>query len=137
MIDSFDAEMRQTQAAGGSAQVIEKTTDAELAWLYAHSLFTIYPSLYEGWGLPVGESLWFNTPCLASSATSIPEVGRNLVKYIDPYAPDDISKNIISHLTQDRLIENLREQIATSTLRTWKDHAEDVILATQKHLQFN
>lgn len=59
-------------------------SDAELAWYYRHCLFTIYPSLYEGWGLPVGESLAAGRYCISSSTSSLPEVGGNLVDYFDP-----------------------------------------------------
>jgi glycosyltransferase involved in cell wall biosynthesis len=59
-------------------------SDAELAWYYSHSLFTIYPSLYEGWGLPVGESLAAGRYCISSNASSLPEIGGDLVDYFDP-----------------------------------------------------
>lgn len=134
MIDSFDAEMRQTQAAGGSAQVIEKTTDAELAWLYAHSEFTVYPSLYEGWGLPVGESLWFDTPCLASSATSVPEVGNSLVTYVFPYNTEMMATLLGQLLTDKEALLSARTRIKNAVLRTWRDHAADVIQAIHEHM---
>ena len=44
-------------------------TDEELAWLYGRSRFTVFPSLAEGWGLPIGESSWFGKPCVASNTT--------------------------------------------------------------------
>jgi glycosyltransferase involved in cell wall biosynthesis len=59
--------------------------DAQLRWLYRQCRFTLYPSWYEGWGLPVAESLVNGKPCIASSATSLPEVGGDLVDYHDPY----------------------------------------------------
>ncbi len=43
-----------------------------LASLYRGARFTIFPSLYEGWGLPVTESLGYGKVCIASSSTSIP-----------------------------------------------------------------
>jgi len=58
--------------------------DAELRWLYERCLFTLYPSHYEGWGLPVAESLARGKYCIASSASSLPEVGGSLVDYHDP-----------------------------------------------------
>jgi glycosyltransferase involved in cell wall biosynthesis len=59
-------------------------TDSELAALYRGCRFTLFPSFYEGWGLPVTESLSFGRPCLASSATSLPEAGGALARYFDP-----------------------------------------------------
>ena len=133
MIENFEAEMRKTGAVNGSVAVIENTTDHELAWLYQHSLFTVYPSLYEGWGLPVGESLWFNTPCVASSATSIPEVGGDLVDYFAPEDAATLTATIARFLTRPELLEKRRHQIRQSELRTWANHATDVMNAIIAH----
>jgi glycosyltransferase involved in cell wall biosynthesis len=68
----------------GKILFIREPDDAELAALYEGCLFTIYPSLYEGWGLPVTESLAFGKPCLAANTTSLPEAGGELARYFDP-----------------------------------------------------
>jgi glycosyltransferase involved in cell wall biosynthesis len=65
--------------------VLQGLSDSEIAWLYQHCEFTLYPSLYEGWGLPVAESLWYGKLCIASSASSLPEIAGDLVKYFDPH----------------------------------------------------
>ncbi len=64
--------------------VLFDVTDEELSWLYANCLFTLYPSHYEGWGLPVAESLAHGKHCVCTSATSVPEVGGDWVDYHDP-----------------------------------------------------
>jgi glycosyltransferase involved in cell wall biosynthesis len=58
--------------------------DGELTWLYQNCLFTVYPSHYEGWGLPVGESLSHGKYCIASSSSSLPEIAGDLVRYHHP-----------------------------------------------------
>jgi len=63
---------------------LPRAGDDELAWLYQHCLFTLYPSFYEGWGLPVSESLAFGKYCLASDASSLPEAGAGLARHLDP-----------------------------------------------------
>jgi glycosyltransferase involved in cell wall biosynthesis len=68
----------------GRIVLVEDPTDPELAALYRGCLFTLFPSLYEGWGLPVTESLAFGKPCLASNATAVPEAGGTLARYFDP-----------------------------------------------------
>jgi glycosyltransferase involved in cell wall biosynthesis len=69
---------------GGKIVLCLDPTDGELAALYRGCLFTLFPSFYEGWGLPVTESLGFGRPCLASNATSLPEAGGALARYFDP-----------------------------------------------------
>ncbi len=58
--------------------------DDELAWLYRNCAFTMYPSFYEGWGLPVSESLAYGKYCLASDTSSLPEAGAGLAGHLDP-----------------------------------------------------
>jgi glycosyltransferase involved in cell wall biosynthesis len=64
--------------------VLGDVDDAELAAFYTGALFTVFPSLAEGWGLPVAESLRHGKVCIASSAWSIPEVAGDLVDYCEP-----------------------------------------------------
>lgn len=66
-------------------RVLNHVSDGELAQLYKNAYFTVFPSLYEGWGIPVAESLAYGKFCLASDVASIPEVGGNLVEYLDPW----------------------------------------------------
>ena len=73
---------------GGKIRHIPGASDAELASLYQHCLFSVFPSLYEGWGLPVTESLSFGQPAAAACRGAIPEAGGAFCAYFDP---DDIS----------------------------------------------
>ena len=68
----------------GRIRFIPDPSDAELQALYRGCQFTLFPSLYEGWGLPVTESLAFGRPCIASNRTSLPEAGGTLARYFDP-----------------------------------------------------
>ena len=68
--------------------VMSDLSDARLGQLYRGCLFTVFPSHYEGWGLPVSESLAFGKPCLASNKSAIPEAGGKFCRYFDP---DDLN----------------------------------------------
>jgi glycosyltransferase involved in cell wall biosynthesis len=69
----------------GDIVCLNHVSDGELAWLYRHAAFTVFPSLYEGWGLPVVESLAWGKFCLASDAASLPEAGGQWAEYLDPW----------------------------------------------------
>jgi glycosyltransferase involved in cell wall biosynthesis len=69
----------------GRIHLLHGVSDAELAHLYRHCLYTVYPSLYEGWGLPVAESLAFGKFCLCSNAGSLTEAGGQFAEYLDPW----------------------------------------------------
>jgi glycosyltransferase involved in cell wall biosynthesis len=66
-------------------RILNNVSDSDLMHLYRHCLMTAFPSLYEGWGLPVAESLAAGKYCLASNAASIPEVGGELLDYLEPW----------------------------------------------------
>ena len=63
---------------------VDSPTDPELHWLYRNCLFTVFPSHYEGWGLPVTESLDAGKICLASDSGSLPEAGEGICMHLDP-----------------------------------------------------
>jgi glycosyltransferase involved in cell wall biosynthesis len=93
--------LSNTDALGNWLYIFNGISDAELEYLYRRCLFTAFVSFAEGWGLPVGESLAHGKPCVASGATSIPEVGGTLVRYVDPY---DLRSGyeVIKQLVSDR-----------------------------------
>jgi glycosyltransferase involved in cell wall biosynthesis len=62
--------------------------DGAVSWLYAHCHVVLFPSLYEGWGLPVVEALQHRRPVIASNRGAVPEAGLGVAKIIDP---DDLS----------------------------------------------
>lgn len=65
-------------------QVLGFVSDASLRWLYRHCWAFIYPSLYEGFGLPVLEAMAAGAATITSQTTSLPEVGGDAALYIDP-----------------------------------------------------
>jgi glycosyltransferase involved in cell wall biosynthesis len=64
--------------------ILDGVDDLVLDWLYRNCLMTVYPSLYEGWGLPVGESLRHGKLCIAADVASVPEIAPGLVELLDP-----------------------------------------------------
>ncbi|PNG27199.1 hypothetical protein CR492_03675 [Methylocella silvestris] len=109
----------------GPIGFIETPSDDELRWLYASCSFTVFPSLFEGWGLPVGESFWFGKPCAASNAQSIGPVARNLCSAFSPHHIDDMKSAIRRLLDADqRAVFQCR--IEAAPLRTWSEFAAEI-----------
>lgn len=66
-------------------RLLHHASDVDLAALYRNCLFTAFPSFYEGWGLPVAESLVYGKFCLASDSGAIPEIAPDLIEMLSPY----------------------------------------------------
>jgi glycosyltransferase involved in cell wall biosynthesis len=84
-VNDFMLDLKLDPRTQKSVVMLNNVTDAELVALYSKCWVSAFPSLYEGWGLPVAESLSFGKYCLASNAASIPEVGGLLLSYLEPW----------------------------------------------------
>src|SRR6266850_1988367 len=107
-------------------RVVNGPSDQVLAWLYKYCLFSIFPSHVEGWGLPVGESAWFGSLCVASKTSSIPEVCGELMDYVDPADTADITRAVRRLITDRDYLQQRKTLIARATLRRWSDVAGDL-----------
>jgi glycosyltransferase involved in cell wall biosynthesis len=79
--------------------------DRDLTEVYRRCLFTAFASLYEGWGLPVEESLAHGKFCVASKSSSIPEVGGDWVDYFDPNDANDAQRVVERALFEPSYVE--------------------------------
>ena len=75
-------------------------SDENLAALYDEALCLVYPSIYEGFGLPPVEAMTFGTPVIASNTSSLPEVCANGALYCDPLDPKSLA-GMIERLQTD------------------------------------
>jgi glycosyltransferase involved in cell wall biosynthesis len=82
-------------------------TGAELAALYQGCTMVAFPSLYEGFGIPLLEAMWFGKPVACSATTSLPEVGGDAVRYFDPRKPEDIATAMAAILSDASLASAL------------------------------
>jgi glycosyltransferase involved in cell wall biosynthesis len=124
--EHFQQVLAKDSKLAQQVRVIHTPSDRELAWLYQNCLFTAYPSLYEGWGLPVGESVWFGKYCVASQATSIPEVCGNLLDYINPDSIESLCSGLRHALAADAFLIQREKRLAEITPREWRDVAQDI-----------
>lgn len=104
-----------------SITVLHGVSDGELEWLYENCLFTIYPSLYEGWGLPIAESLAHGKLCLASNASAMPEVAGDLIEYFSPYDAGECFNLVVRHLEPSILHAKEREIAQRYVPTSWQE----------------
>jgi glycosyltransferase involved in cell wall biosynthesis len=69
--------------------------DAELDGLMQRALFLVYPSLYEGFGIPVLEAMQVGTPVITSSTTAMPEVAGDAALLVDPHDLEAIASAMV------------------------------------------
>ncbi len=80
-------------------------TEEEKEFLLKNCCLFVYPSIYEGFGFPILEALQFETKVLTSSISSMPEVGGQNCKYINPFNPLDIFFGIVNNLNKEKTRE--------------------------------
>ena len=129
-IDDLRALLKETGFLGGKIRVVENLSDEALAVLYRFSLFTAFPSFCEGWGLPVAESLSYGRHCIASDATSVPEVGGRFVQYHDP-RDVDAAYRLIEEAIFDPAALDTWESLIRSEYRPapWQGTADAIVAA--------
>lgn len=93
--------------------IFDNISDVDLATLYKNCLFTVYPSLYEGWGLPVAESLSFGKFCLVSNSSSIPEIfsNKDCIDFIDPWDLSGWEKAILYYISNKKVLNKKEKMI--------------------------
>ena len=79
-------------------------SQGELVDLYNLADLFIFPSLYEGFGIPILEALACGTPVISSNTSSMPEVGGDVVTYINPLDIEEITKAIETELSKGKKI---------------------------------
>lgn len=82
-------------------------TDQDLGALYQNALMYVFPSLNEGFGIPILEAFKNNLPVLVSNNTCLPEVGGNAVLQFDPFDTDDITEKIKTVLDDAELRKDM------------------------------
>ena len=135
LVDDLLAELTASAYLDGKVVLMPGLSDAELRQAYRSSLFTVFPSLCEGWGLPIAESLMHGKFCVASNRTSIPEVGGDLVDYFDPSNEDDVLAKIERLLLDPGYLQAREARLrAEYRPRTWADCVHALISKLEQAL---
>jgi glycosyltransferase involved in cell wall biosynthesis len=103
-------------------------SEEQLSPLYNNADSFVFPSLYEGFGLPPLEAMACGTPVLASHSASLPEVCGGAALYCDPYNIDEVTNKLIQMLTDKSLREDLRQKgLERARSFTWGKAAQQLI----------
>jgi glycosyltransferase involved in cell wall biosynthesis len=133
MVDDLLADLDASGWLDGAIEHRPGLCDDELDRVYEGCLFTVFPSLAEGCGLPVAESLAHGKFCLASNSTSIPEVGGDLIDYFDPADEDDAIAKIERVLFEPGYLAHKEARLrARYQPSTWADCARCVVLRAEQ-----
>ncbi len=125
--DSRYPEIKERAHALGldeAVRFIGPAADADLPALYSGAHFFVFPSLYEGFGLPVVEAMACGTAVITSHTSSLPEVAGEAAVYVNPHDTADITGQINHLLENPSLIADYRQKsLAQAQKFTWRNTA--------------
>ncbi len=127
--ERFIEKMEVTEGLNGKIHLLtNNVTDDALQDLYLGAMFTVFPSLEEGWGLPVTESLNLGVPVIASNSSSIPEAGGEFAEYFNPNDLDELSSVLQNWITNPSLVKKRRSHISENYVPyTWGQFVDSIV----------
>lgn len=119
-----------------TGETIPWISDEELPLLYSASKVLLYPSLYEGFGLPILEAMACGTPVITSNVSSMPEIGGEAAIYVNPEDVEGI-KRVIEEIMGNMGVkeEKIKKGFIQAKKFSWKKCAEETVRVYQKVLK--
>lgn len=112
--------------------------DDDLSPLYSGAMVFVYPSMYEGFGLPPLEAMQCGTPVITSDTSSLPEVVGDAGIMFDQYDIKSISNSILTIYNNDELREKLsKKSLERASIFSWDKTAEQTVQAYKKAISMN
>lgn len=114
---------------------VGRISDAELKALYLNAICLVYPSFYEGFGLPPIEAMSCGCPVILSRLSSLPEIGGDAVQYCNAYDIEDICNKIEGFLTNENVRTSFRQKgLLQANKFSWENCANNYIDQLKKIL---
>jgi glycosyltransferase involved in cell wall biosynthesis len=125
---SFDHVFRSVEESWPpTVHVAGYISDGELRTLYEHASALIFPSFYEGFGLPVLEAMALGCPVICSNTASMPEVGGDAVLYFDPNQPEELCRQLVELMNNSALRDGLQPKgILQAAKFSWQYTAKSI-----------
>lgn len=117
-----------------SGRVIQiPADDTLLAYLYSKARAFVYPSLYEGFGIPILEAFACGCPVILSNRSSLPEVGGDAAQYFDPENQESLVTALSEVLNNNNAADHMREKgLERVKLFSWDDTARKTLETYKK-----
>jgi glycosyltransferase involved in cell wall biosynthesis len=110
--------------------------DEDLPYLYAMSKLFLFPSLSEGFGMPIVEAMACGTPVITSNISCMPEVAGNAALLVDPLSAPAIADSMLKMLDNDAYrLEKIQHGLINATRFNWKNTAENILSVYERVLQ--
>jgi glycosyltransferase involved in cell wall biosynthesis len=122
--------LRRLEELGLEQEVIllGRVPDDDLPGLYSGARLFVFPSLYEGFGLPPLEAMACGTPVVCSRVSSLPEVGGEAVRYFSPTSPEEIAHVMHEVLADEAVQQEMREEGMKQASRfSWEKAADETL----------
>lgn len=106
----------------------KNANDDELVKFYESADFSIYPSIYEGYGLPISESLYLNTPVICSSTSSMSEIAsQGGCLTFDPYDVEELVNKIMMMAKDAGLRKQKVEEASLIKMKSWEKYSNEIM----------
>jgi glycosyltransferase involved in cell wall biosynthesis len=127
-VGALDQSVFRTDAGASAAVGLGRVSDAELRALYSNALCLVFPSRYEGFGLPPLEAMACGCPVVAARAASVPEVCGDAALWFDLAQPPTLTAALARLLDEPGLAEGMRGAgLARAENFTWRRAAETLL----------
>jgi glycosyltransferase involved in cell wall biosynthesis len=131
-VNDLMRELAANPATRDTLVVLNDVPDALLRLLYQRCAFVVFPSLYEGYGLPLAEALAYGKPCISSNAGSLPEIGADLVIRINPKDTAGWADAIAHYLRSPQELDDVAARIKAEFRPVTWDEAATQFFSTIK-----
>lgn len=129
MVDALVERIRTHPELGRRLVWLGGIDDTELAWLYSHAFATVVPSIYEGLGVPVIESLQHGTATVVSTGGALPETAGGAADLFDPNSGTELTQVLARHLDDPSHHAAAEAAARAHRVPTWSDTVDAVAAA--------
>jgi FkbM family methyltransferase len=113
-------------------EYVEYASDLKLAGLYRKCAFTVFPSLEEGFGLPIVESLWYGRPVICANFGSMAEIAQGGgCLTLDVHSVTEMENAMERMLFDNQFREGLAAEAISRPIYSWRDYAREIMIALQ------